>query len=359
MIKIPGLIYVHVHMREPGATHKEDWATGTAAALAGGVTMVLAMPNTTPPVFDEATLELALSAARNNAHCDYAQFIGAGPENASQAAQVAPRTAGLKMYLDLTYGKLRLDEMTLWKPHVHHWPKDQPIVTHSEGRAMAAVILYAAMYDRAIHIAHVSTREEILTIREAKERGIKVTCEVAPHHLFLCTADIPYINQDGNHPGRQEVRPRLASAQDVQALWENLAVIDCFATDHAPHTLPEKDSEDPPPGFPGLETALPLLLTAVKQGRLSLDDIVKRMVDNPLRIFNLPVQTDTWVEIDPDDEYIIRNDSLFTKSGWSPFDGWKVQGRVEKVILRGQMVFKSGEVLAKPGFGRNIRRECI
>lgn len=224
---------------------------------------------------------------------------------------------------------------------------------------MAAAILFAAMYERPIHIAHVSTREEILTIRAAKERGFKVTCEVAPHHLFLSSEDFPQLSQQGKYPGRQEVRPRLASPQDVQALWDNLAVIDCFATDHAPHTLAEKDSENPPPGFPGLETALPLLLTAVNQGRLSLEDVIIRMVENPRRIFKLPVQPDTWVEIDPEAEYNFKNEDMVTKCGWTPFDGWRMRGRVERVVLRGELAFETGKVLAKPGFGVNIRTISI
>ncbi len=119
------------------------------------------------------------------------------------------RSAGLKMYLDSTFGQLRLDDMTLWQQHFQHWPKHMPIVAHSESRSMAAVILMAAHLDRPVHIAHISLKEEILLIKAAKERGIKVTCEVCPHHLFLSRDDIPAICQ--GHPGRGEVRPRLAS----------------------------------------------------------------------------------------------------------------------------------------------------
>jgi len=359
MIKIPGLIDVHVHMREPGGIHKEDWDTGTAAALAGGVTMVLAMPNTSPPIFDADTLELALSAAKSKARCDYAQFVGAGPQNAAEAAGIASRVAGLKMYLDMTYGQLRLDDMTLWQPHFLQWPGKSPIVAHSESRTMAAAILFASMYDCPIHIAHVSLREEILIIKAAKERGIKVTCEVAPHHLFLSTDDFPQISQDGKFPGRQEVRPRITGPEDLLALWENLEVIDCFATDHAPHTPTEKNGDNPPPGFPGLETALPLLLTAVHQGSLTMEDIVTRMVDNPRRIFNLPEQTETWVEVNPDATYSIRGVDMVSKSAWTPFEGWEVTGRIERVVLRGKTVFEHGEVLAEPGFGRNVRSEQV
>jgi carbamoyl-phosphate synthase/aspartate carbamoyltransferase/dihydroorotase len=353
MLKLPGLIDPHVHMREPGGTQKEDWDTGTSAALAGGATMLLAMPNTKPPIIDGQTLDLALAAAKEKAHCDYAQFLGAGPGNTEWIAGLAPRAAGLKMYLDSTFGQLRLDDMTIWMQHFQNWPRSLPIVAHSESRSMAAVILMAAIYDRPVHIAHISLKEEVLLIKAAKEHGIPVTCEVCPHHLFLTRDDIPAISQ--GHPGRGEVRPRLASREDVDTLWANLDVIDCFATDHAPHTLAEKDGENPPPGFPGLETLLPLLLTAVDGGRLTLDDIIKRSVINPRRIFSLPEQPETWVEVDENATYEIHAAEMKSRCGWTPFEGWKVRGRVRKVVLRGKDVFRDGEVLAPPGYGRDIR----
>lgn len=349
-IRLPGLIDPHVHLREPGATQKEDWDSGTSAALAGGFTAVLAMPNTRPAITDPQTLEIALQAAGSKARCDYAQYLGAGPDNLAGLESLAPRTVGLKMYLDQTYGPLRLDSMELWMEHFQRWPRRLPVVAHAEGRTLAAVILMAAIYDRPVHLAHVSLREEILLIRAAKERGLKVTCEVAPHHLFLTQDDIPRLGA-----GRSEVRPRLASPADRDALWENLAVIDCFATDHAPHTLLEKDGENPPPGFPGLETALPLLLTAVHQGRLTLNDLVVRMHTNPKKIFALPDQPDTWIEIDEDAAWEIRAAHMFTRCGWTPFEGWQVRGRVRRVALRGQDAYRDGKVLAPPGFGKDLR----
>jgi carbamoyl-phosphate synthase/aspartate carbamoyltransferase/dihydroorotase len=354
-MKLPGLIDPHVHMRDPGAIHKEDWGSGTAAALAGGFTLVLAMPNTNPPIFNQKTFDQALLSASSNAHCDFSQYIGAGPHNAESISNLASRAAGLKMYLDMTYGQLRLDKMTLWQNHFHHWPRTSPMVVHAESRTMAAAILLAAIYKRPIHIAHVSLKEEIMIIKAAKQRGFQVTCEVAPHHLFLSSEDFHQINNNGRHPGRSEVRPRLASKEDQQALWNNLDVIDCFATDHAPHTLPEKDSDDPPPGFPGLETALPLLMTAVNQNRLTLDDLIQRMYHNPRRIFNLPSQPETWIELDPDKEFIIRADDHISKCGWTPFEGFKVRGRVERVYLRNQLVYEKENGLIKPGTGIDAR----
>jgi carbamoyl-phosphate synthase/aspartate carbamoyltransferase/dihydroorotase len=355
MLKLPGLIDPHVHMREPGQTHKEDWDSGTCAALAGGVTMLLAMPNTKPPIFDAGTLGLALNAARSKAHCDYAQFVGAGPDNSDwdRHPDLPHQAAGLKMYLDSTFGELRLDDMTLWAPHFEKYPKEYPIVVHSESRSMAAAILFAAIYDRTVHIAHISLKEEILVIKAAKERGIKVTCEVCPHHLFLTKDDIPTISH--GHPGRGEVRPRLAAKEDVEALWANLEVIDCFATDHAPHSLAEKDAETPPPGFPGLETLLPLLLTAVSEGRLMIEDILQKSVTAPRRIFHLPEQPETWVEVDEKATYEIQAANMHSRSGWTPFEGRQVKGRVTRVVLRGREAYKDGKIIVEAGYGKNVR----
>jgi carbamoyl-phosphate synthase/aspartate carbamoyltransferase/dihydroorotase len=241
--------------------------------------------------------------------------------------------------------------------HFAQYSKEFPLVAHSESRTMAAVILMAELFDRPVHIAHISLREEVLLIRKAKERGIQVTCEVSPHHLFLSQDDLP----GGRHPrlsgGRGEVRPRLATPKDVEALWENLDIIDCFATDHAPHTHDEKDSSTPPPGFPGLETALPLLLTAVHDGRLTLDDIINRLHTNPRAIFSLPEQTDTWVEIDPDEAWVLSSVGMHSRCAWTPFEGMPVRGKVKKVVLRGNTVYEQGCILAEAGSGKNLRPE--
>ena len=360
MLKLPGLIDPHVHLREPGATHKEDYDSGTASALAGGITLVLAMPNTRPPIFDAVTLDIALQAASRKARCDYAQYLGAGPDNAAGVAALAPRAAALKMYLDATFGQLRLDDMSLWMEHFARWPGQTPIVTHSESRSMGAAILMAHLFDKPIHIAHISLREEVLLIKAAKERGIRVTCEVCPHHLFMAEGGLPLSAagsccEEGLPPGRLEVRPRLAKREDAEALWQNLDVIDCFATDHAPHTLAEKDGENPPPGFPGLETMLPLLLSAVRDGRLTLDQLIEKSVTNPRRIFHLPEQPETWVEVDENARYEIKASEMHSRCGWTPFEGWQVTGRVTRVVLRGREAYKDGQILAEPGSGRNIR----
>ena len=353
IVRLPGLIDTHVHLREPGATHKEDLASGTAAALAGGVTLVCPMPNTNPAITDESSLALVQELARQKAHCDYALYVGGSKDNALAVAKLAPQTAALKLYLNDTFTSLRLDSVTDWLPHFDAWPKSSTLCVHAEGRSTAAAILLASLQDRAIHVCHVARREEILVIRAAKEKGLKVTCEVCPHHLFLCQEDVGEGKRLGE--GWAEVRPVLVTRDDQDALWENMDIIDCIATDHAPHTRAEKESSKPPPGFPGLETMLPLMLTAVNQGRLSLAELEQKMHYNQRRIFNLPEQPDTYIEVDLDQEWTLPEAPTYSKAGWSPFAGMKVQGVLRKVVLRGEVALVDGKVLVKPGFGQDVR----
>jgi carbamoyl-phosphate synthase/aspartate carbamoyltransferase/dihydroorotase len=256
---------------------------------------------------------------------------------------------GLKVYMDQTYGPLGMGSLSALLAHFKRWPGPGPIACHAEGRSLAVVLALAQLFDQRIHICHVSLGVELELIRLAKQRGAQVTCEVTPHHLFLSQADVSAIR-----PGRAEVRPRLAPPEDVAALWEGMEWIDCFATDHAPHTLQEKDSAEPPPGYPGLETALGLLYGAVREGRLTLDDLIKRMHSNPRRIFGLPVQPETWIELDEGATWEVRAAELHTRCGWSPFEGMKLSGRLRRVTLRGRLAYQDGEVLAPKGYGQDL-----
>ncbi|XP_066960303.1 multifunctional protein CAD isoform X3 [Macrobrachium rosenbergii] len=360
IVKLPGLIDVHVHVREPGATHKEDWASCTAAALAGGVTLICAMPNTQPPVTDLPALTYTKELASRGARCDYAVFVGASCDNYSSLAQLAPRVAALKMYLNETFTTLRLDDTTTWLKHLESWPSHLPVCVHAEGRTTAAALMMAQLAGRPLHVCHIARKEEILLIRAAKAKGVPVTCEVCPHHLFLTCDDLDRLGPKG------EVRPRLVTKEDQEALWENLDVIDCFATDHensdledfkqsAPHTLEEKTGLKAPPGFPGLETMLPLLLTAVTQGKLSMEDLINKLHHNPRRIFHLPRQPRTYIEVDLDAQWTIPDKPPFSKAQWTPFAGMKVTGRVQRVVLRGEVAYVDGQVLLSPGFGEDVR----
>ena len=347
-LELPGLVDAHVHLREPGGEHKEDILSGSAAALAGGVTMILDMPNTSPPIVDAAALDRKRNSVAQHALCDVGCYIGATETNAPEAASLADQVPGLKIYLDQTYGPLRMRSLAALLAHFCTWPADRPIAVHAEGLSAAVAIGLAQSFGRRLHLCHVSRADEIALIRAAKEAGAALTCEVTPHHLFLTEADAQRLGPYGS------MRPPLAAAADVAALWTNLKVVDCIATDHAPHTRDEKEGESAPPGVPGLETMLPLLLTAVSEGRLTLERLVELTHHAPRRIFGLPAQSDTHVQVEPNARFVLGTEKLHTKCGWTPFEGMSVQGKVRQVVLRGQTVYEDGTITAKPGYGRAI-----
>ncbi|MDY6874623.1 MAG: dihydroorotase family protein [Chloroflexota bacterium] len=372
----PGLIDPHVHLREPGGEHKEDFGSGTRAALAGGFTTVLAMPNTQPPITDQETLARTLTLATSKAVCDFGLFVGATADNTTEVARLRD-AVGLKLYMGSSTGSLLVADLAGQIAHFERYPgviaihaEDEETVAHfaeqdtTQGQrrpplcavlAVARALVLAGHFQRRLHICHVTTEAELALIRDAKERDVPVTCEVTPHHLFLTTADKNRLGPLGR------MNPPLRSREDVEALWANLDVVDSLATDHAPHTLEEKHSPTPPAGVPGLETALPLLLTAVHAGKLSLHEIARLTSAGPAAVYGLPQKghiapgydADLTL-VNPDAEWIIGERPLFTRCGWSPFEGDKVKGRVERVFLRGQEVYAHDQVLAQPGYGQAI-----
>ncbi len=347
-LTLPGLIDVHTHLRVPGGEHKEDFATGTAAALAGGVTMVLAMPNTSPPLSTPDVLQQTIQQARANILCDVGLFAGASPEQVAHLPALGHDAVALKIYLNDTFGPLRVEDVPTLTACFESWPRHKVIAMHAERQSVAVGLGLAATFDRPVHFCHISRAEEITLIRYAKDRGLPVTCEVAPHHLFLTAADAQRLGP------LADMRPVLATTQDVETLWSHINdTIDCIATDHAPHTLSEKRTGSPPPGVAGLETSLPLMLTAVQDGRLSLSRLIELMVTNPRRIYGLPEQPDTHVDVEMV-PFTISNEHLYTKCGWTPFAGRQATGRVRRVVLRGVPVVENGRVLAAPGTGQVI-----
>ncbi len=358
LTRLPGLADVHVHLRVPGGEHKEDVRSGTAAALAGGFTTILAMPNTHPPLVTLAAWQAAQQRAEREGLCDVHTFAGASAGHVDELPVLGRHAVGLKIYMDQTYGPLRIEGLATLMSCFRAWPREKPIALHAEGVSIAVGIGLAAAYERSIHFCHVSRKSEIALIAGAKQRGLPVTCEVTPHHLFLTEADHLRLGTLG------DMRPTLASQADVDALWAHIdTTVDCIATDHAPHTLAEKASQTTasqttrtasqvsPPGVPGLETALPLMLTAVDEGRLTMERLVALMATNPRRIYGLPHQPDTWVEVDTGTSWVISNEGLHTKCGWSPFSGMAVTGQVRRVCLRGVLVYQDGAIAPAGSIG--------
>ena len=347
VLTLPGLIDVHTHQRVTGGEHKEDLATGTAAALAGGITMILGMPNTTPPLTQPEILGAARAQAQADSVCDLGLFAGASPQDIKTLPALAPSSVALKIYLNDTFGPLRVEDVPTLVACFETWPREKLIAMHAEKQSVVVGIGLAAVYDRSVHFCHISRREEIELIAAAKARGLPVTSEVTPHHLFLTCADADRLGALG------DMRPVLGTEDDIAALWEHLNdTVDCIATDHAPHTLEEKRSAKPPPGVPGLETSLALMLTAVVEGRLSEARLAALMSHNPRRIFDLPEQEDTYVDVEIGGNFTIEKERMKSKCGWTPFAGRRVKAHVRRVTLRGRVVYEDGRVLAEPGSGR-------
>ena len=345
MITLPGLIDIHVHLRTPGQEYKEDFYTGTSAALAGGFTTVLDMPNNKVPITTLDLLEEKIELAKKDIVCDLGFYFGSLGDNLEEFEGVKTLVFGIKLYLNITTGNFLIDSEKLTKIY-ESWPSDQPILLHCEGETIPMALEVIRTTKKRTHICHVSSQEELSMIMAAKEEGLPITCGVTPHHLFLTEEDAKRLGPYGH------MKPYLKTQLDVNFLWENLDKIDVIESDHAPHTKKEKDSSNPPFGVPGLETTLPLLLTAVSEGKLSMDDIKRLLHTNPAKIFNVPTDDATHVEVDENEEYEIKNEDLKTKCGWSPFDGWKVKGKVKTVYLRGEKIFENGKILAEKGSGK-------
>lgn len=345
MIKLPGLIDTHVHLREPGATQKEDFETGTKAAIAGGYTAVLDMPNNPEPTITLEALGKKTLLTTGRIYCDVGFHFGATADSIQYFEQVKDKVFALKVYMNRTTGALLQEDPQALENIFFNWPKDKVLMVHAEGETLQKTIELAKRHNNKLHVCHVSQTTELNLIKQAKLDNLSISCEVSAHHLFLTDDDAKNLGSFG------VMRPPLSTSQNQQALWEAIKdkLIDMIASDHAPHTKEEKlNPNQTPNGVPGLETTLPLLLTAVSEGRLTTDDIIRLCHTNPKRIFNIPDQPDTFVEIDPDIRYTINDKHLYTKCNWTPFEGMKVTGKVVKVVLRGQEVFKDEEVLEPP-----------
>lgn len=347
-MKLPGLIDIHVHFRDPGQTHKEDFYTGTLAALAGGVTTVFDMPNNAVPIFTLETLGQKLEIAKEKAVCDYGLYFGTDGRNTEEFDKVKNLVIGLKVFLNLSTGKLLIEDEGLVEKVFATWPKEKVIIVHAESEKITLAIELAKKYHNTLHITHLPTKDDLIQVLEAKEKGLRITCDVTPHHLFLTDKDATRLGPYG------EVKPSMKNKGDQDFLWQNMKYIDCIATDHAPHTKEEKESDNPPSGLPGLETMLPLLITAVRGGQISINEIIRLTNTNPQKIFGIKQSKETYIEVDTQEKYTIENKNLITKSGWSPFAGREVYGRIQKVFIRGEKVFENGNILMKPGFGKNV-----
>jgi len=369
LIVSPGLVDMHVHLRDPGQTHKEDISSGTRAAARGGFTAVACMANTAPPVDHPVVVEYVRSRAREVAACRVYPIgaITKGLQGQELAPLAGLASAGVVAFSD--DGTAVLDAGLLRRALKYASMTGLPVIEHcedptiSDGGVMhdgahAAILglpgipaaseeiivardlLLAESTGARLHIAHVSTAASVRMIRAAKLRGVQVTAEVTPHHLVLTDADV------GDYDTNRKMNPPLRTSEDVEAVREALAdgTIDAIATDHAPHAVEEKivEFDRAPFGVVGLETALAVVMThLVRPGLLSIEDALRRMSTLPAQILGIPggrldvgAPADLVV-IDPDRRWTVRPGEFASRSRNTPFEGWNLEGKAVLTMVEG------------------------
>lgn len=341
----------HVHLRGLDWSHKGTFATETAAAIAGGYWAVLDMPNTAPSTINRPTLNHKLAEIDSQAVSDWGLYFGATQDdNTAEYAGILDDVCGLKIYNNATTGDLLIADQAIRKKHYQAWSSSKPIAVHAEGETVLDILKLVRQYRKPAHFCHISTTEEITYLREAKQEGLPISVGVTPHHLYLTQDDLPNLGSLGL------MKPELKTKSDQEVLWLAIeaGLVDVIESDHAPHTLAEKQGDKPPYGVPGLETTLPLLGLALHEKRLTLDRISQLVAGNPRRIFGLNCDDQTYTLVDFDKSYVVSRDKLYTRCGWSPFEGIRVYGKVLEVWIRGQQVFDGEQVLVEAGFGNRI-----
>lgn len=344
LTRLPGLIDVHVHLRDPGATQKEDFYTGSKAGVKGGFTFLIDMPNNPFPTVTPERLQKKIALADEKAVLDIGFHYGTNGHNLDTFSLVwnNPRVFGLKVYCNETTGELLIEDQNLLEKIWKAWESPKPILVHAEGAQLVFALDLAKKYGRRIHVCHVSLAKEVELIRQAKKQGMRVSSGVCPHHLFLLKEDEQRLGVKGL------MKPPLPTPEDQAALWEGLQnkVIDLVETDHAPHLLSEKEVGTGTFGVPGLETAVGLLGKAVQERRIALTDIATLLYHNPQQIFNIPKQEDTFFEVDFEKTFLVGESGYETKCGWSPFEGWELPGLVQRVVLKGKTLYSLDPTLS-------------
>jgi len=345
-IKVPALVDIHSHFRDPGFTYKEDVRSGSKAALAGGYGTVVCMANTNP-VTDRPEMIKDYSKLPIRLYQAAAATVG-------QQGRELTDYSGLKLAGAIAIsddGQPILDARVMYDVLQAARDVGLLLMTHSEdgripGRGSAAEeymiardLLLADDAKSPIHIQHITTAGAVQMIREAKQSGVMVTCETCPHY-FTFTSELRE-----THGSIAKVFPPLRSQKDVEAVIEGLVdgTIDIIATDHAPHSREEKSLpwDDAPGGMIGLETALAASLTALfHTGALTMPELLDKFTTNPIKLLNLPLPQDDYVVFDPDEEWIVTERDLRGKSSNSPFIGMRLTGRVKQTIIRGKIRYE-------------------
>jgi dihydroorotase (multifunctional complex type) len=394
LLVLPGLIDEHVHLRDEGRAYKEDFTSGTAAAAAGGFTTVLDMPNNDPVTMSTERLQNRMMTASRRILVNvgyYSEF----PKNIREVPDILEAGAvGFKFFMGNQIGGVNVDNEIAIKEAIVEVAKYKvPLAVHAEDHSLLAaneaklkmakqaegadflrahteaverkaiqrILKTTQDTDIRLHILHVTSKEGLDAIAEAKKAGQKVTCEVTPNHLLLNSEDV------GRLGFMAVMAPPLRDKTHRDALWKGIldCTIDTIGSDHAPHTLEEKRESsiwEVKPGVPGLETSLPLMMTLIKQKRIGIDQVVQLFATKPAEIYGLNDRgsievgkTADFTIIDYNAQYKIDPSKFKSKAKFSPYNGWEAVGKPAKTIVNGQLVFDEGEIVAKGGVGYVVR----
>jgi len=381
----PGFIDVHAHLRDAEYSYKEDFQSGTSAAVAGGFTTVLDMPNTSPPIINAEALRKRIKSAKGKIYCNVG-FYGT-TNNPSIAAELAEAGCiAFKAYLHKAIDGVTFDPEKIANLMVAARKDRRLVCFHAEDptlidkntktpenhlrahpvkaevSAIEQIIKIASLNHGKVHICHLSTKEGLRLITEARKTGIDISCEATPHHMLLNSA---IIDQFG---GLAAVEPPLRTQDDSAAILDGVSagLIPIVATDHAPHTMKEKGNQNPKPGFPQLETLAGLLFMLVNQERISVKRAVAALTENPASRFNMnrigalkEGSSANITIIDPKKNWKIDSSAFYSKAKYSPFEGRRVRGKVFATVVGGNLVYQQGEIVSKPqgeiAYGSEVR----
>jgi dihydroorotase len=383
---MPGVIDTQVHFREPGLEWKEDLETGSRAAVLGGVVAVFEMPNTEPTTTDPDALADKLSRAANRMHCDHAFYVGGTHENAKFLGELErlPGCCGIKVFMGASTGTLLVQDDEGIEQVLRHINRRAAFHSEDEYRladrrplartgdwtshyevrdAQSAIqsterlVRLATALGKRIHVLHVTTKEEIDFLAQNKDVA---SVEVTPQHLTLAAPEAYE-----RLKGFAQMNPPIRNAEHRAGLWYGVdqGIVDVIGSDHAPHTREEKAKPYPasPSGMPGVQTLVPILLTHVAEGRMTLERFVDLTSHGANRVFNLAGKGRMAVGYDGDltlvdlkARRIIRHEDQANKAGWTPFDGFEAKGWPMATVIRGRLVMQDGEVVG-PSLGEPMR----
>jgi len=382
---LPGVIDSQVHFREPGLTHKEDLETGSRGAILGGVTAVFEMPNTDPLTVSAEALADKVKRAAGRMHCDFAFWVGGTHDNVADIPELErlPGAAGIKVFMGSSTGKLLVPDdsgvlaiLKRTRRRAAFHSEDEPRLierrdlrvagdpaSHPVWRDVATAVksterlIRLAREARAqVHVLHISTREEIALLQEAKDVA---SCEATPHHLTLSADDYARLGT------KLQMNPPVRGTEHRDGVWRGLAqgVVDVLGSDHAPHTLEEKAKPYPqsPSGMTGVQTLVPIMLDHVAAGRLTLQRFVDLSSAGPARIFGVVGKGRIAAGYDADFTVVdlkrretIRDSWIASRSAWTPYDGRSVTGWPVGTFVRGRKAMWEGEIVT-PSTGAPVR----